>query len=133
MQDTVFAIDGRVISKKNSKQWVVRGGRRFLIPSQSFDKFRISAITQLMQHFKFRAPRISSKVYVAVHFYLKGNVDIDIDNAFTSILDILQDKSFPIITNDKNVMSAHQEKTLNEAYFHTRIVVKTMGEGGEMI
>lgn len=126
MSFIAFTIDGRVISKKNSKQWIIRGGKRFLIPSESFEKFKISAMTQLMQHFKFRAPRITDRIHVAVHFYLKGNIDIDIDNAYTSILDILQDKSFPVILNDKNVMSGQQIKTPQSTHFYTEVGIKIL-------
>lgn len=131
MNIIAFTINGRVISKKNSKQWIVRGRKKFLTPSDSYERFRMNTIAQLMDSFKFRAPRIDGKIHVSVHFYLKGNIDIDIDNAFTSILDILQDKNFPVIVNDKNVFSSQLLKTSNMAHFYTEIGIKSFEKGGE--
>lgn len=94
---------GRVISKKNSKKWIVRGGKRFLVPSEAFSQFKNDMLKQIVVREKVLPP-----YKITYRFYLKGNLDIDLDNAQASINDVLQDKG--AIENDKLIVKVDAEK-----------------------
>jgi Holliday junction resolvase RusA-like endonuclease len=78
---------GRVISKKNSKQWIVRGGRRFLIPSERHGVFLNDALSQLRPQIK---QKFTGPVDVVMEFFIPGKQRADGDNLYTSMLDVLQ-------------------------------------------
>jgi len=130
MKNTIFSIHGRVISKKNSKQWIRRGNKNFLVPSDAYESFRASALEQIIKELKI-APKFSGKLYINITFYIKGGNHIDIDNALTSIFDILQDKQFPVIVDDDQVVRIDCTKILSASDWITHIQISDYTEGGE--
>jgi Holliday junction resolvase RusA-like endonuclease len=93
-----FSINNlRVISKKNSRNVFVRGGRQFNIPSKAYKNFVYEASQQLMQ---VKKHSLKAKE-VLIDFEYKGKLSLDIDNAASSILDLLMDTR--IIEDDKYI------------------------------
>lgn len=107
-----ISLKGRVISKKNSRQnrkAKTAAGKvyGFTVPSEAFDCFKNDCIQQITQA---RIPKLLPPYFITYDFFLKGGLDIDIDNAQTSINDILQDKLIKIIDNDKNIIAVQARK-----------------------
>lgn len=130
MKNLVFSIHGQVISKKNSRQWIKRGNKRLLIPSDAYENFRTKALEQIIKQYRI-APKLSGKLYISITFFIKGNNRIDIDNALTSIFDILQDKQFPVIVDDNQIMRTDCTKVLCASEWFTHICISDYQEGGE--
>lgn len=99
----MITIYGRVISKKNSRSFVHAGKSFFTAPSAAFRRFERDALKQLAG-----TPTYKGHVDVTYTFYQKGKLDFDIDNAITSINDVLQKAG--IIDNDKNIVSITASK-----------------------
>lgn len=95
----ILTITRRIISKKNSKRLIVRGGKRFLVPSLAYETYLSDALYELKPQIK---ERLTGLVRVHCDFYIKGNNRADGDNLFTSILDTLQEVG--VIIDDSNVM-----------------------------
>jgi Holliday junction resolvase RusA-like endonuclease len=93
-----FTLKGlRVISKKNSRNVFVRGGRQFNIPSKAYKDFVQEAGKQLLT-----IKKLSLKAReVLIDFEYKGKLSLDIDNAASSILDLLME--LRIIEDDKYI------------------------------
>lgn len=107
-----FTLKGRVISKKNSRQ--NRKARTaagkvygFTVPSEAFDCFKNDCIEQIV---KAKIPKMKPPYFIKYDFHLKGGLDIDIDNAQTSVNDVLQDKLVKVIDNDKNIIGVEARK-----------------------
>lgn len=81
----------RIISKKNSR---INFGHVSL-PSKAFERFKSNAGEYLLPH---KHLDITTPFKIKVFYYIKGKYHSDIDNAVTSLLDVLQD--YGIITDD---------------------------------
>lgn len=68
---------------------------------------------------------------MSVTFCIKGGLHIDIDNALTSIFDILQDKQFPVILDDDQILQIDVTKILSASEWITHIQIEDYEEGGE--
>lgn len=79
---------GKVPPKKNSKRWIVRGGQKFLIPSEQHATWHKDVCTQLRQQ---RPQAIVGPVSLLCTFYMGDNRKRDLDGALASILDVLVD------------------------------------------
>lgn len=111
-------LTGRVISKKNSKRiFRLKNGRTISLPSTAFETFKTSYLWQLKRCIKHKG-----RVKIAFEFHLKGRMDQDIDNAVTSVLDILQEAE--IIENDKLVMEIYARKEYGYKDFETIITIE---------
>ena len=100
---------GRPISKKNSRILLRRGGRVFNIPSDAFRRFQQHAVAELKKvRSTTKCGTITDKVALRLIFYQKGRMHQDIDNAVSSILDVLQEAK--IIKDDDQVVSVSCEK-----------------------
>lgn len=113
---TEYHLWGRVISKKNSKQLVLSRAYPLIFPSKSYMEFKKQALRELMIQ---RARPQIAPYKIEYSFHLKGKIDIDLDNAVTSINDILQDAG--IIGDDKDVISIGATKTGGYDNFYTTI------------
>ena len=99
-------IDGRVISKKNSKQ-IFRNrytGAPFIKSSDAYAGFGDDALRQLQTC----QACFFGKVRIDYVFEIKGQMRIDVDNAMASINDILQKAG--VIDDDNNVVKGSFEK-----------------------
>lgn len=109
---TKFILKGRVCSKKNSRQ--NRKARTasgkvygFTVPSEAYECFKNDCIQQITQK---KIPKLKPPYFIKYDFHLKGGLDIDIDNAQTSVNDVLQDKLVKVIDNDKNIIAVEARK-----------------------
>ena len=100
----------RVISKKNSKRMIFRGGRRFLVPSKAFEVFASNAVADIHEQIKKipNNPLFTGPVKIHTDLFIPGKSIADGDNLHTSILDVLQ--LAKIIDDDKNVMEGSYKK-----------------------
>ena len=89
-------IQGRPISKKNSKLLIKVRGRTIMIPSKAYNEFRKDALVQLGKMKPLEPPYAVSYL-----FRMKGRLDTDIDNMIAGINDILQEAG--AITDDKYI------------------------------
>ena len=101
-----YTIYATVRSKKNSRRVGVNRGRVFSIPSKAYESFKEEALQELMgQKPKDLVPPYS----VYYRFYTKGKRTIDLDNAITSINDVLQEAR--IIGDDGHIKAIHARRT----------------------
>ena len=116
-----FTLSMRVISKKNSKRLIMRGGRKFFVPSEAYERFKLDAGTEIYKAFNGKRPMINKPMMVDCTFYIKGKYKVDADNLYTSILDILQDHG--IIADDDLVIEGHFKKYTGHNSWHTEIEI----------
>jgi len=103
MQYTIYAT---VRSKKNSRRVGVNHGRVFSIPSKAYESFKEEALQELMG----QKPKDLVPPYTVYYrFYTKGKRTIDLDNAITSINDVLQEAR--IIGDDGHIKAIHARIT----------------------
>ncbi len=103
-------IPTRVISKKNSRR-IGRNpytGRIFNTPSNAYEIFKMDCQEYLadVRNLDFDGPFLLN-----VDYEVKGKSQGDLDNAITSVLDILQD--YHVITNDKNYKGTDHQRITN--------------------
>lgn len=98
-----LTLTGEVPTKKNNYRISKNGG--FYKPKKITDWTEYA----LWEIKKQKIPKIAGKLTVRIIFYMKR--DRDIDNAITSIFDLLQESG--VIDNDKNIFSieAIKQKT----------------------
>lgn len=82
--------DLRPISKKNSKRWLMRGRRPFLIPSEAYEKFEKEALFQIRNQLGADFKTFDQPVSATYNFVLKGRIKADVDNLISGINDILE-------------------------------------------
>lgn len=116
-----FVIDGvRVISKKNSRIMSFRGGRYTNIPSGAYTEFVRDAGYQIMQQWDREVVR--KPFALRCEFVMKGKTDTDVDNMFTSVLDLLQTLS--VVVNDKLCIEGTMTKKFNGEKYLTTILLE---------
>ena len=113
-----LTITRRVITKKNSKRFITRGRKKFLVPSVAFENYLDEAAFELRPQVR---EKLTGLVRVHCDFYIKGKYRVDGDNLFTSILDTLQHVG--AIEDDNNVMAGSWEKHLNNSDWKTIILL----------
>lgn len=123
-----LTIDGRVISKKNSKRIVsnYRTGRAFLISSKGYESFKDDAVADLTaQMYQLKTQGhdfpLAGPYKLTCNFLLKGKSTTDLDNMLASVCDILQDAG--IIDDDKDVLELHATKKNNAPDYKTTVVI----------
>lgn len=115
MNSIDIVLVGRPASKKNSRQMVFRQGRHFSFPSKAYARFHTDAMVQLLQQKgAWKIKQFDQPVGINYLFKQKGNYKQDLDNAITSINDVLQD--FGIITDDTlvHMITARKEAHATE-------------------
>jgi len=100
MKTVTITINGRPASKKNSR----RNFGHISLPSKAYERFHEDALWQL----KKVKERFTGPVEVKYDFYQKGKLSQDVDNAITSINDVLQDAG--IIDNDTHITEGYFRK-----------------------
>lgn len=111
---------GRVISKKNNRNLFMRNGRQMNLPNKAYKAFEESALQQLKFN-TMTTPTITTPVWVAYEFNIKGKLDIDIDNAMASINDILQKSG--IIEDDAQIVQGSFIKRRGQKDWETKISI----------
>jgi len=115
-----LSLTTRVITKKNNKRWIYRGGRKFLAPSAAYETFATLARLEISRQCCLYKS-ITEDVSVEIEFNLKGKTRGDVDNLATSILDILQDAR--VIEDDNQVRRLVVGKHNGAKEFHTNITI----------
>lgn len=113
-----FTIKGRPASKKNSKRWIYRGGRKFLVPSEAHDKFNAHGRQQLND---MKIGKFTGDVRINYVFYQKGGLSQDVDNAMCSINDLLQDAK--IIKDDKQIKKGGFSVIVGAEDWETKVTI----------
>lgn len=98
-------IEGKVISKKNSKRvgYNKYTNKLYFTSSKAWKEFEEDALKQLYQ-FRVKGNFVD-KVKITYTFYFKGKEWLDVDNAITGINDLLQAST--IIRNDRDIKEGH--------------------------
>lgn len=74
-------------SKKNSKQWIYRGGRKYLVPSDNHQAWHEETMWELKKvKGKFEKVQL-----ISIVFYPKDKIRRDLTNVTESLMDILVD------------------------------------------
>ena len=111
-------IEGRPISKKNSRRWIWRGGKQFSVPSAAYEKYKGSAIKQIDKQKKIQ---FDEAVEVHCDFYIQGKYKVDGDNLLSSIFDILEDAG--IIEDDGMILKGSFTKYPGSGGWGTKIKI----------
>lgn len=89
-------IYGEIPSKKNSKRWIFRGNKKFLVPSLNHEKWHQEIISSLK---KREIPLIKNIKSVKIEIFPKTKRKADLTNKAESIMDILVDSNIIIDDN----------------------------------
>lgn len=118
-KQATITINGRIYSKKNSKQirYNRKTSRHFLTGSDAYLASQNSIIWQC----KACRTRFTGAVHIAYTFNLKGKYDIDADNAQATVNDALQ--AAGIIDDDRNIVSGKFKKIKGCEKFTTEIII----------
>ena len=84
-------LPGDVPSKKNSKRWLQRGRKRFLLPSQAYEDWHEE---QMLRIRRLRPKKPFSLAAVRAVFYPRTRVRGDLTNKMESVMDLLVDAQF---------------------------------------
>lgn len=85
-----IVLTGRIPSKKNSKLWIVRGGRRFLVPSANYSMWHEEKMWELKKYIAgVKNPITLCKIEATIFF--PDNMKADLTNKAESIMDLLVD------------------------------------------
>lgn len=118
-----LSIDGRPISKKNSRRFIPSRKRGILsLPSESYEHFAESAGWQL----KTVKTRFTLPVSIAYVFEMKGHLDADVDNLIAGVNDILQRAG--IIENDSLIYEGSFAKFHGAEAWRTRLTIRELEE-----
>lgn len=97
-----FTVEGRVASKKNSKQIAHNRytGQTFITSSKAFKSFEADVLPRL-EELAFKGMRLSPPYVTSYRFEMKGKGATDLDNMIASINDIMEKAG--IIEDDKYI------------------------------
>lgn len=91
-----FKLYGPVASKKNGKDWIVRGGRKFLVPGEFHRNWYKEASLQLKVQRRPKEP--IKKAAICITFTAGDRKLADLTNKTESIMDLLVDHQ--VLTDD---------------------------------
>jgi len=91
-----LTLHGRVPSKKNSKQWIIRGGKKFLVPSKNHAAWLDTTLWEIMSQ---RPKKGIERCGIDMVFYMPDNRISDLSNKAESIMDALVDAG--VIIDDR--------------------------------
>jgi Holliday junction resolvase RusA-like endonuclease len=111
-----FIIEGRPASKKNNR----RNFGRTSLPSLAYMRYREEALPQIITQFNDK--KIFMPVRINITFYQKGRLRQDIDNALSSVLDLLQEGG--VIADDNLVTEVTAKKISGKQYWSTEITLR---------
>jgi len=111
-------IKGRPASKKNSR----RNFGHISLPSIAHERFKTEALYQLLTQ-RPKEP-LDVPVRIDLTFFQKGRYRQDLDNAISSVLDVLQEGR--VITDDHLVQKIVAEKISGCADWETVILIEPL-------
>ena len=85
-----ITLTGRIPSKKNSKQWIFRGGRKFLVPSDNYTAWHEEKMWEIKKYINSVKNPIE-ECTVEIFIYFPDNIKADLTNKAESIMDLLVD------------------------------------------
>lgn len=87
-----ITLKGIPSSKKNSKRWIQRGGRRFLIPSANHEIWHQEASFDLITQIRAVQDKLPMRVArISIWYYPKDKIRRDLTNVTESVMDLLTD------------------------------------------
>ena len=93
---TSITIEGRIPSKKNSRNVFSRGGKLFNIPSKKYKEWHSVATLQISEFENLQIEEVSS---IDLKFYAPDRRSADLTNKAESVLDLLVDNGVIIDDN----------------------------------
>jgi Holliday junction resolvase RusA-like endonuclease len=88
-----LTLTGETPSKKNSKRWIKRGQKTFLVPSDNYENWEIEKSFELVN-----IGSVKGCCTIEMTFFTGTKRRGDLDNKATSILDLL--KKYEVIEDD---------------------------------
>lgn len=110
-----ITILGRPASKKNNR----RNFKNISLPSKAYERFEREALPQLWG--KILKP-IAVPVFVSYVFHQKGNYKQDLDNAISSVCDVLQEAG--ILQDDTLIEMISAQKIMGAKEWSTEIHIE---------
>jgi Holliday junction resolvase RusA-like endonuclease len=86
---TTFELKGNIPSKKNSKRWIQRGHRKFLVPSEDHEAWHEAAMWDIKAQGPL--PETIEKAEVVITIYSENKRAGDLSNKAESVMDLLVD------------------------------------------
>ena len=105
--ETTFTVPGPIPSKKNSKQWIVRGGRKYLVPSDRHAAWYVQAKAAIKVQ---SVPRFGEVSAVAISFLPSDRRRHDLSNCAESVMDLLVDMGILIDDSWWEVPALHLDR-----------------------
>lgn len=103
-------LTGRIPSKKNSKQWIFRGGRKFLVPSQNYTLWHEEKMWEIKKYITgIKSPITRCKI--EIHIFFPDNIKADLSNKAESLMDLLVDSA---VLEDDNHKVCHDLHLISE-------------------
>lgn len=99
-------LTGRIPSKKNSKRWIFRGGRKFLVPSVNYDIWHEEKMWELKKYINSVKNPIT-RCQIEVTIFFPDNIKSDLSNKAESIMDLLVDANVLEDDNHKVCYDLH--------------------------
>lgn len=91
-------LTGRIPSKKNSRQWIKRGGRMLLVPSKDYAMWHEEKMWDLIKY-RNRLKEPIKRCSIDIQIFFPDNIRADISNKVESIMDLLVDSK--ILEDDR--------------------------------
>jgi len=88
MNIATYTINGRIPSKKNSRNIFIRKGRPVNIPSSKYKEWHDSAAVQLKQQ---GIKHLENVQEIQMEFFMPDNIKTDLTNKAESVMDLLVD------------------------------------------
>jgi len=114
-----IVLKGRIPSKKNSKQWVGNGNRKFLIPSKNYAIWHEEQMWELKKY-KVKSPITRCSMIVEIAF--PDNRKADISNKIESVNDLLVDAGI-LEDDDHRILHSLNLKSLGVDKENPRAVI----------
>lgn len=122
-----ITIPGRPITKKNHGQVVIRGGRRYHVPSKAYGAYENFCLGWLLQWRQFHFP---GPVIVQAHYFMPNRRSWpDLVGLQQATGDILEKSK--IIANDRNIVSWENSKIIGIDEENPRVEITIRNAGYE--
>lgn len=126
-----FSLAGRVRSKKNSKQMILRGGKPRIISSSAFQAWETQARAELFLQKRSlenagQVFPIKGNLCLTISFGMKGRAhEPDLSNLIEGPQDLLQELG--VIENDKQITQIVASKKMDDIFDHCEITISKTG------
>jgi len=120
MGELNIELKGRIPSKKNSKRWVIAGGKRFLVPSKEYKLWHEEQMWELKKY-KVKSPIKKCRIWVKIAFPDKRKADLS--NKIESINDLLVD-AYILEDDDHRILTGLYIDSLGVDPKNPRAIIK---------